>query len=149
MKSIFNVEGNAEIINRVDQLSAITTPLWGKMTTAQMLAHCQASMNMAFGNAKKRRHWMGVVFGNIGKKRLLKAPFLDKNIPTFKNFEITDRRNFEEEKEKFKKLIQQALIKGESGLVKYPHPYLKTFKPGEWEQLNWKHLDHHLRQFGV
>ena len=55
MKSIFNTDDNTELIARIDQLSATTPALWGKMGAAQMMAHLQASMNMAFGNSKKRR----------------------------------------------------------------------------------------------
>src|ERR1700743_43813 len=137
MKSIFIAEDNCELIHRVNQLTAITPPLWGKMNSAQMLAHCQASMNMAFGNVKVKRHWLGMVGGNIGKKRLLKRGKLDKYTPTFKDFEITGHRDFEEEKAKFIALIKSALIKGPQSLVKFPHPYLNTFKNDEWSQLNW------------
>lgn len=122
---------------------------WGSMTSAQMMAHCQLAMNMAFGNTKTSRHWIGIVFGGIGKRRQLKVKQLDRHIPTFIALKVTDDRHFETEKQKFILLIQFALEKGEAGLVKYPHPYFGTFRPGEWAQLNWKHLDHHLRQFGV
>jgi hypothetical protein len=149
MKSIFIEDDNAELINRINQLSAPMPALWGKMNPAQMMAHCQASINIALGNARVKRHWLGILFGNIGKKRLLKAGKLDKYTPTYKDFEMTGDLDFEEEKEKFIALIKSALIKGPQSLVKYPHPYLNTFKDDEWSQLNWMHLDHHLRQFGV
>jgi hypothetical protein len=149
MKSIFNADNNAELIDRISLLQEYTPALWGKQTPAQMMAHCQKSMNMAFGNTKVKRHWVGVAFGNVAKKRLLKVDWLDKNMPTYKHFEVIEDRLFNEEKEKYTELIKSALIKGENGLVKYPHPYFRKFEPGEWSQLNWKHLDHHLRQFGV
>jgi len=149
MNSIFNSADNAELINRINKLSATTPALWGKMTTAQMMAHCQVSLNIAFGNSKRIIHWVGLVFGAISKYRLLKVDKLDRHIPTFKQAEITGDRNFEEEKEKFIALIKSALEKGPGCLVKYPHPFFGTFKDDEWTRLNWKHLDHHLRQFGV
>ncbi|HTH81937.1 MAG TPA: DUF1569 domain-containing protein [Mucilaginibacter sp.] len=149
MKSIFNADNNAELIHRINKLQEDTPALWGKLTSAQMMAHCQKSMNMALGNTKIKRHWIGRVFGNIAKRRLLKVERLDKNIPTYKHFEVTYDCAFDEEKEKFVVLIKSALTKGESGLVKHPHPYFKTFKPTEWSQLNWMHLDHHFRQFGT
>ena|SRR6187402_936300 len=149
MKSVFTPLGNAEIINRINNLSTGTPALWGKMDAAQMMAHCQASMNMAFGNSPKKRHWIGRAFGNISKKRMLKVVDFDRHMPTYKTFYITDPRNFDEEKEKFITLIESALTKGQAGLVKYPHPYFGTFKNDEWSRLNWNHLDHHLRQFGV
>jgi len=149
MKSIFNTDNNAEIINRINQLSAISPAQWGSMDCAQMMAHCQLAMNMAFGNTKASRHWIGVLFGQIVKRRLLKVKQLDRHIPAFITLRVTDDCDFETEKRKFIILIQLALQKGEAGLVKYPHPYFGTFKSGEWAQLNWKHLDHHLRQFGA
>lgn len=149
MKSIFDPADNAELIDRINKLSATTPALWGKMNPAQMMAHCQVSMNIAFGNSKRIVHWIGLVFGAISKRRLLRVHQLDRHIPTFKQAEITDTRNFKQEKEKFIKLIKSALIIGPQGLAKYPHPYFGTFKNDEWTRLNWKHLDHHLRQFGV
>lgn len=149
MKSIFNPADNAELIERINDLAANTPAVWGKMTAAQMLAHCQASMNMAFGNTPTKRHWMGKVFRTIGKHRLLKRGDLDHYIPTYKKFEITEPRDFDEEKQKFINLVQNALAKGSTALIKYPHPYFSTFKGDEWARLNWKHLDHHLRQFNV
>jgi len=148
-KSIFNPTDNAEIIERLNNLAANTPAVWGKMSAAQMMAHCQASINMAFGNTPIKRHWMGVVFRSIGKYRLLKRGDFDRYMPTVKQFEITEPRDFNDEKEKLVNLIQTALAKGPTALVKYPHPYFSTFKGDEWARLNWKHLDHHLRQFGV
>jgi hypothetical protein len=149
MKSIFNVDNNAEVINRIDQLTVTTAAQWGKMDAAQMMAHCQASMSIAFGQSKCYRHWVGIVFGNIAKKRMLKVVVFDRHMPAYIKLRITDDRDFENEKQKIKAIIKLALEKGEAGLVKYPHPYFGTFRSGEWAQLNWYHLDHHLRQFGV
>ena len=149
MKSIFNIDNNAELINRFNQITANTPALWGKMNSAQMMAHCTASMNMAFGHSKNYRHWVGIFFGNFAKRRTLNAHELDKNIPAYITLRIEDDRDFDEEKTKLTALIKSILVTGEAGLVKCPHPYFRHFKPGEWSQLNWKHLDHHLRQFGV
>jgi hypothetical protein len=149
MKGIFDPVENTSIIERINQLSENTPPLWGKMNAAQMMAHLQVGMNMAFGNSPKKRHWIGRVFGSIGKRRQLRADTLDRHMPTFKQAEITDIRNFEYEKSKLIALVKSALVKGPDYLVKYPHPYFGTFKNDEWATLNWKHLDHHLRQFGV
>ncbi len=149
MKSIFNADDNAEIISRIQKLTETTPAQWGKMNSAQMMAHCQAGINMAFGNTKTIRNWIGVLFGNIAKRRMLKVDTFDKHMPTFRQAMITGDHNFEEEKEKYITLIKIAPVKGPDILVKYPHPYFGRFKANEWAQLNWKHIDHHLRQFGV
>jgi hypothetical protein len=149
MKTIFNADDNAELIFRINQLSETTPAVWGQMNTAQMMAHCRMSMEIAFGLRKNQRHWVGIFFGDFAKKRQLKVKQFDRNMPAYSKLRITDERNFEEEKDKLTAIIKLALDKGEAGLVKCPHPYFRHFKPGEWSQLNWKHLDHHLRQFAV
>jgi len=149
MKSIFNPYYNAELIDRINRLSAATPPIWGKMNSAQMMAHMRVGLNIAFGNTPRRFHWIGLFLGWAGKYRLLKNGDFDRNMPTFKEAEITGLRDFDDEKEKLTALIKSALLITKEGLVKYPHPYFGTFKNDEWARLNWKHFDHHLRQFGV
>jgi len=149
MKSIFNPADNIELIERINKLTATSPALWGKMNAAQMMAHMQFGMNMAFCNSETKRHWIGRFFGWIGKKRLLKTGHFDKHMPTFEDARVTYDCDFDEEKEKLIKLIRSALTIGQDGLAKYPHPFFATFKNDEWAQLNWKHFDHHLRQFEV
>lgn len=149
MKSIFNADDNAELVTRINQLGPCTKAQWGKMDVAQMMTHCTAAMNMAFGLSKCHRHWIGVLFGNISKRRVLKTNQLDRNIPAYIAMRVEHACDFEEAKKNFLNIIEFAFEEGETKLVKYPHPYFHKFKAGEWCQLNWKHLDHHLRQFGV
>jgi hypothetical protein len=149
MKSIFDADDNAELVYRVNQLYPDTKALWGQMDPAQMMTHCAASMGIAFGLSKCPRHWIGTLFGNISKKRMLKTQQFDRYMPAHFTLRIEHTCNFDDAKKNFLTIIQTAYTKGEPGLVKYPHPYFGTFEPGEWHQLNWKHLDHHLRQFGV
>jgi len=149
MKSIFNPADNAELIARINNLTAFTPARWGKMNAAQMMAHMQVGMNIAFGNSKRVTHWIGLVFGSIGKRRMLRDGDFDKHIPTFKQAQITNDRSFVAEKQKLIALIESALVITQAGLAKYPHPYFGKFKNDEWARLNWKHFDHHLRQFGV
>ena len=149
MNSIFNEAGNAELVDRINRMTVETPALWGKMNAAQMMAHMQVGINMALGNTKTVRTLLGTLFGDFGKRRTLKTAQLDRHIPTYKQAEITDERDFDEEKAKLIALTQSALVKGPACLVKYPHPYFRRIKTEEWIQLNWKHFDHHLRQFGV
>jgi hypothetical protein len=148
-KTIFDPDSNADLINRINQLTVATPALWGQMNTAQMLAHMQVGLNIAFGKKERIWHWIGFCFGSIGKRRLLKRGDFDRHMPTFKQAKITHYRTFNEEKVKLTGLIKYALENGPGIVVKYPHPYFSTFKDDEWARLNWKHFDHHLRQFGV
>ena len=49
MSSIFNKTDNDLLLSRIKNLSTETKAVWGKMNAAQMLSHCQAPMDVAFG----------------------------------------------------------------------------------------------------
>ncbi len=149
MKSIFNPTDNKEFIERIDKLTPSTTALWGKMDVAQMLTHCQTTLKLALGEMKLKRAFIGFVFGKIAKRKILNDADLDKHLPTFKEAKITDQRNFEEEKSKLTDLVKRMQQAGPGGLAKDPHPFFGALTPEEYDRMNAKHLDHHLRQFGV
>jgi len=149
MKSLFNAADNNEFIERIDKLTPSTAALWGKMNAGQMLAHSQTTLKLALGEMKLKRAFIGVIFGKIAKKKLLNGADLDKHLPTFKEARITDERNFQEEKAKLVGLIKRFQKAGPDGLAKDPHPFFGPLTPDEMDRLNTKHLDHHLRQFGV
>ena len=150
MKSLFNTSDNNQMIDRINRLTANSKAEWGKMSSGQMLVHSQRPLQVAFGELKLKRTLIGVLFGNIAKKKLARGeePF-SKNLPTDKNFIVTDQRNVEEEKKKLIALVQKFARVGPEGITKEPHPFFGIMTTQEWDTLMCKHLDHHLRQFGV
>lgn len=44
MKSLFNEAEYKEIRNRIENLNPDIAKVWGKMTIAQMMAHCSAGI---------------------------------------------------------------------------------------------------------
>ncbi|WP_337994865.1 hypothetical protein [Polaribacter ponticola] len=48
MKNIFTKSVTEEIIRRVNNLSSETKANWGKMSVAQMLAHCSVTYEMIY-----------------------------------------------------------------------------------------------------
>ncbi|BAU53178.1 DUF1569 domain-containing protein [Mucilaginibacter gotjawali] len=149
MKSIFNLNDNKEFIARINKLTPSTTALWGKMNVSQMLAHSQTTLMLALGEMKMKRAFIGLIFGKLALKKILNDNELDKHLPTFKEAKITDQRNFEEEKAKLIGLLKRFRKAGPDGLAKDPHPFFGALTPDEYDRMNAKHLDHHLRQFGV
>src|SRR5688572_30494461 len=100
MQSLFNQADNHRILDRINQLTADTKPLWGKMKVAQMLAHTQLPLLVAFGEHKLKRGLMGILFGKLAKKRMLTEGPFKKSLPTETTFLVNNDRNFEEEKNK-------------------------------------------------
>ena len=91
MKSLFLATDNQTIIDRINRLSANSSPLWGKMTVSQMLAHCQQPLKIAFGEVKTtRRTLVGFLFGGWAKKQFMSGKPIQKNLPTDAKFVIAE-----------------------------------------------------------
>lgn len=149
MNSIFVKEYNDSVINRINKLTPETTPLWGKMNASQVLAHCQVAIRIAFGEEKIKRGLMGILFGGMAKKSVLKNVPFRKGMLTLKNFIIKDTPDFETEKNKLVSMVRRFADEGESVFRSGTHPFFGEMTVSEWNTLMWKHLDHHLSQFGV
>ena len=150
MKSLFNTSDNAEVINRINRLTSNSKAEWGKMNVGQMLTHAQRPLRVALDELKLKRTLVGLLFGGMAKKKLARGeePF-SKNLPTDKNFVVTDQRNADEEKKNLIALVQRFAKAGPAGLSRDAHPFFGYMTTQEWDTLMWKHLDHHLRQFGA
>lgn len=150
MKSLFNKENSEEFISRIYKLSAGSQANWGKMNVSQMLHHCQKPLEIATGDlTPKTNRIIKFLFGKSAKKQLIRDPEFKRNLPTFPEAKIADRRVFETEKTRLISLIENFQAKGPAGLTKKPHPFFGELSVEEWDTLQVKHLDHHLRQFGI
>jgi|SRR6185437_9125082 len=148
MKSIFNQTDNAEFIERINKLTPATPALWGKMNVSQMLAHCQVITKIAFGELAPKKNLFGLLFGRIAKKKLLEENDFKRNLPTLSEAKIKGDRNYDVEKLGLINDVKKFTA-GPDVLSKKPHPFFGPLTVDEWDQLQVKHLDHHLKQFGV
>ena len=146
--SLFDAAGRAAMIARLDQLRADSPRQWGKMSIGQMLAHCQQPLRVAVGELPLKRSLVGRLFGRMAKKKLLAPEPWKTGMPTAPEFKVTDPREFNAEKAALRALIERFGAGGPSGLTQQPHPFFGPLSSEEWQALQWRHLDHHLRQFG-
>jgi hypothetical protein len=149
MQSLFDQQVSNDLIKRVNQLSATATPQWGKMNVGQMLAHCKVGFKVATGETRIKRAFLGLIFGRLGKKQLLTDKPFGKNLPTAKEFIFTGEADFNEEKTTLVNYLTKVQQGGPSVFTTEPHPFFGKMSTAEWDALMYKHLDHHLRQFGV
>jgi hypothetical protein len=146
VKNMFDAAVKADIVDRINRLTAQSQPLWGKMNVAQMLAHCQAPMGVAMGTHQLKGSFFMRLIGPLFKSLLTNNKPFKKGGPTDKSFIVSDQRDFENEKAKLIDMVQRF---SESTMVDEPHPIFGKMTKAEWSRGTWKHLDHHLQQFGV
>ncbi len=149
MKNLFQPEVLEEIKERVEKLTPNSKKNWGKMEVAQMLAHCSAALEVAVGIKSPPRIFIGRLLAPFLKKHLINDKPFKKNTPTDKSFLVIDQRNFEKEKQRMLELITQFSIGGPQHVTTHPHSFFGKLSAEEWSSGMFKHLDHHLKQFGV
>ena len=150
MKTLFERATLDEVAGRLAQLRAESERRWGKMSAAQMLAHCSATMEMAVGMTLPPRRFIGRLVGPIAKKAIITdgKPFRH-NSPSDKSLIIHDDRDFETERERLCALLDRFQAGGPEGCTRHPHSFFGSLTPPEWAAFMYIHLDHHLQQFGV
>lgn len=148
MKHMYQAGILDEILSRINQLQPSSQRVWGKMSVSQMLAHCIVGFEVATGRKNPKRVFLGFLLGRQFKKMILGEKDFNKNSPTDKSFIINKDCDFEEEKQKLIKIINVFVTNGPSGCSTRPHTFFGEMSPKEWSVLMYKHLDHHLRQFG-
>jgi hypothetical protein len=150
MRNLYEAARVEEVKTRIAQLRPDSQRQWGKMTAAQALAHCSGAMEMAMGDVRPQGMFLGGIIGRVIKPMVFKdeGP-LRKNSPTIKELAITDDRDLGKERERLCGLIDRFVAIGPKGCTTHPHSFFGRLTPDEWSALMYKHLDHHLRQFGV
>ncbi|RYY89532.1 MAG: DUF1569 domain-containing protein [Chitinophagaceae bacterium] len=148
MNDLFDPESMQQILDRLNRLQPTQPPLWGKMNAAQMLTHCQAPFSVYFGELRLRQSVVGIFFGRIAKRKLFSEKPWPRSLPTAREFVVKEQPAFESERKKLAAQIER--FSGSSILLHPPrHPFFGKMSAQEWSRLAWKHLDHHLQQFGV
>jgi hypothetical protein len=149
MQNLFQPEAVAEVISRIGKLQPTTQHQWGKMDVAQMMAHCSATLDVASGRVVLPRMFIGRMLGPFARSSFSNDKPFPRNSPTDKKFVIADKKDFAREQEQLKVRIRQFHDGGEAQCTKHPHSFFGSLTPQEWATGMYKHLDHHLRQFGV
>ncbi|HUX83833.1 MAG TPA: DUF1569 domain-containing protein [Chitinophagaceae bacterium] len=149
MKDLFSTQDTTALLQRLEKLSPEAKPLFGKMRVEQMLAHCAMFIELASGKKVIPRMWLGRIFSGLAKSTFLSEKPYPRGIPTNPRFRVTDDRDFAAEKERLTRLIVEFAEAGPEGVTHNPHFFFGKISPGEWSQGMYKHLDHHLSQFGV
>ena len=148
MKSLFGAQAAAEVKERLARLRPDSPRQWGRMNAAQAVAHCAANLELALGERRPPRKFVGRLIGRLVKPLALgdDRP-MRRNSPTVAEVEVEDERELEPERRRLYGLIDRFVESGPAGCTTHPHSFFGPLTPQEWAVLMYKHLDHHLRQF--
>jgi hypothetical protein len=149
MKTIFDPGTRDELLERLDRLSPESERQWGKMTPSQMMEHTARALDMATGRNPMKQIFLGKALSWIFRKEFLGEKPFKQNRPTGPDFIIKDEPDFESTRIRLSELITEFHDLGESSLEGNIHGFFGPLTGKQWGETQYKHVDHHLRQFGI
>lgn len=149
MKNFFEQDAYNDIVNRINNLSANSARIWGKMSVDQMLAHCSKTLTVPNSDKDYKQSLIGKIMGGFVKKQAYNDTPMGRNLPTAKEFKITDPQVFENEKLSLLHSVEKLFAKGQNAVDNKMHIFFGRLTGEEWGKSTYKHIDHHLKQFGV
>ena len=148
MGSILNQSERTALLNRMHSLTASSTRRWGQMSVVGMLQHLSLSARMALGelpvaSVNKRPFQMFPL-----KHLLLYVVPFPKGAPTAGELRPDGAVSFDEERAIIVNLLEQIGTGPQDGAGP-AHPLFGPLSRREWGVVTYKHVDHHLKQFGA
>jgi hypothetical protein len=150
MKNLFEATTVSEVKERMALLQVDSARRWGKMNAAQAMEHCARGMELALGDRRPPRLLIGRILGPIIKpKAFVEGEPMRKNSPTVPGLMVMDELDLAQGRERLCGLVDRFTAGGPGVCTSHPHSFFGRLTPDEWSAWMYKHLDHHLRQFGV
>ena len=132
IKNLFDDAVKQEIVERISKLTPSTQHQWGKMDVAQMLAHVQIPIGVAFGTNTVKGNWLMKLILPLFKKALYDDNPWKQGLPTDKTFIMTGQsKDFEEEKNQ---LLDKIIRFSESNMINEKHPVFGKLTKEQWKK---------------
>jgi len=151
IKNIFDKQVSEEIISRINRLTPDTKPQWGKMNVGQMLAHCNVTYRYTYEpeQFKRPNAFMKFLLKTFIKKYVTSEKPYQRNGRTAPEFIMTESKNVDAERNMLIENIRKTQQLGERFFEGKENFSFGKMTAKEWNILFYKHLHHHLTQFGV
>ncbi len=150
LPNIFQKEVSEKVIQRIEQLNVNSQAAWGKMSVSQMLAHCNVTYEMVYSDKHPKPNFiMRFILTSFIKKIVTGETPYKRNGQTAPAFVIKDKKNLETERTNLIAYIHKTQELGASNFNNKVSHSFGRLNMNEWNNMFYKHLDHHLTQFGV
>ncbi len=148
LQYLYHPKTYQECIDRINQLTPETKPKWGKMDVGQMLAHCSEIQEVFNGKELKKSPALFKLFKGFIKKAIVNKKPYKHSSPTHPQYKQTSPKKFSEQKSRLLKALEQFKSDYDQG-KEVKHTLFGVMPDEERGWGAYKHLDHHLKQFGT
>ncbi len=149
MKTLFDKTDRDELLERLGRLEQDTERQWGKMSPSQMMEHTARGLEMATGRKPMKQMVVGKLLSWIFRKEFLGEKPFQPDRPTGASMIVRDDPDFEPTRARLSELITELHNLGESATEGTVHGFFGPLTGKQWGETQYKHVDHHLRQFGT
>lgn len=145
MPSLLKPDDRDAILVRLSRLTPEHRARWGSLTAPAMLCHLGDQLAVALGDIPVIRHDTALT-RFLGKYVVIRTPMKPppNRARTAPEMMITRPSDWPSDMARCRDLAARA----SAGRLPGIHPLFGPLTPGDWGVLCWKHMDHHLRQFG-
>lgn len=149
MKTLFNPADRDALSRRFAALEPGAQRQWGRMEPSQMLRHCAIALEDALGTRPVKQVFLGKLVTPFIRSQVFGDKPFGRNSPTDPTYVVSGSPDFEAELSRLATLIDRMVQRGPAKTEGLVHPFFGRLSGDKWGHLVYKHLDHHLRQFGV
>lgn len=148
MRSLLNAKNQQRILDRIERLEPERSPLWGRMTAPRMVAHLCDQMRLTLGGVEVAPMRSYARYPVVRELLLYVLPWPKGKVKGPREAFVSKPGEWENEVKNLIDLIQRYVE--EDPRPTYPdHPLFGRMSRRDWGVLCYRHIDHHLRQFGV
>ncbi len=153
MSSIGDPEALAQLLDRLGRVTPASVRKWGTLTPAEMLCHLGDAGDSvlglrvppgrpASGNPNRILKWI-FLYSPVSMPRGVKTrPGVDPRM------EGTPPGDFAQDAARVASGLRAMASADEGGLAPH-HFFFGPMSRRDWQRWAWRHVDYHLRQFGV
>ena len=147
---LHETERYEDCLERIDRLRPETIPQWGSMDAAQMLSHCAEVQEVSNGSKELRDTPLMIkLFKGVIRKMVLSDKPYPKSTRTHPQYIQRSQKDFEAEKQRLVASLDVFRKMDSAAAESSAHPLFGKLTLEEKGFLTYRHLDHHLTQFGV
>lgn len=151
LESLFDTSDRERLMARLSALRPDSERCWGRMTAHQAVCHLSDTFRAMLGDRplpSREIDWKRKLMRFAAFTSALPWP---EGAPTSPGLDAekegTRPADFGNDLGELRDLVDRFVATGGRGLA--PHWAWGTMTRGVWGRYGWRHLNHHLRQFGV
>jgi hypothetical protein len=151
MKNWLDADHAQALLARLEKLAASNKPRWGTFSAHQAICHLAEPVRIALGEKQAAQLASPLARPGLAQFVTWIAPW-PKSAPTVPEFlpgkGMTSPTEFERDLQTLVSLLHRFSV-WPANHNYAPSPVFGRLSNRAWGRLMWRHMDHHLRQFGA